>query len=175
MPLLGEYIWAEVNQTLLSTSLGHQMPLLGYIWLTWSHTLVKPLSLISLFNYRLRTTRRKDKSTYTQYFSVQFSRTHIQLLTVLWQNTQFNSSALQCMTYLSNGWTWNEQKNICTHNTLQLSTSLGHKMLLWGGTSELRSTGHNLVPFLATRCLYLGVHLISAQVHQTQCSTTFGH
>ena len=68
--------------------------------------------------------------------------------------------------------------------------------LLWG-TSQLRSTRPNLVPLLATRCLYQGVHLgsdqpdpisyqswllnastvgyISAQVNQTQLSTSFDH
>ena len=30
-------------------------PTRGYIWLTWSHTVGKPLSLISLLNYRLTT------------------------------------------------------------------------------------------------------------------------
>ena len=40
-------------------------------------------------------------------------------------NNSTQSPALQCMTYLSSGWTSNEKKN-WNHNTLQLSTSLGH-------------------------------------------------
>ena len=70
-------------------------------------------------------------------------------------------------------------------------------MPLPGGTSDLSSTGPNLAPLLATRCLYQGVHLgsdqpdptkyhswlldastvgcISAQVNQTQLSTTLDH
>ena len=32
------------------------------------------------------------------------------------------------------------------------------------GTSELRSTGPNLVPFLATTCLYWAVHLSPGQL-----------
>ena len=41
-------------------------------------------------------------------------------------------------------------------NWTYVGTGLGHQMpLLWsgGGTSELLSTGPQLVPFLATRCL----------------------
>ena len=42
-------------------------------------------------------------------------------------NNSTQSPALQCMTYLSSGWTSNEKKKkIWTHNTLQVSTSLGH-------------------------------------------------
>ena len=70
-------------------------------------------------------------------------------------------------------------------------------MPLPGGTSDLSSTRPSLVPLLATRCLYQGVHLtsgqadptlyqswlldaspvgyISAQVKQTQLSTTLDH
>ena len=36
------------------------------------------------------------------------------------------------------------------------STTLGHEMYLPGGTSELRSTGPNLIPLLTMRCLYWG-------------------
>ena len=82
-------------------------------------------------------------------------------------------------------------------NQTQLSTTLDHEMPLPGGTSYLSSTRPSLVPLLATRCLYQGVHLtsgqadptlyqswlldaspvgyISAQVNQTQLSTTLGH
>ena len=34
---------------------------------------------------------------------------------------------------------------------------LATRCLYWGGTYELRSTGPNLVPLLTTRCLYQGV------------------
>ena len=43
------------------------------------------------------------------------------------------------------------------------SAILGHQMPLPGGMSELRSTRPNLVPLLATRCLYQGVHLTKGQ------------
>ena len=43
------------------------------------------------------------------------------------------------------------------------STICGHQMPLPGGTSELRSTRSNLVPLLATRCLYQGVYLTKGQ------------
>ena len=45
--------------------------------------------------------------------------------------------------------TWSEV------NGTQVITTIAHQMPLCGGTSELRSTGPNLVPLLATRCLCL--------------------
>ena len=42
-------------------------------------------------------------------------------------------------------------------------TTLGHQMPLLEGMSELRSTGPKLVIFVATRCLYQGVHLTEGQ------------
>ena len=35
------------------------------------------------------------------------------------------------MTYLHNGWT-SKEKKICTHNSLQLSSTLGYRILYWG-------------------------------------------
>ena len=62
---------------------------------------------------------------------------------------------------------------------------LGIRCLYLGSTSELRSTGHNLVPLLATRCLYQGWVCMSDQrsawskgrpnVKLTWCSNMFGH
>ena len=50
------------------------------------------------------------------------------------------------------------------------------------GTSELRSTRPNFIPFLASRCLYIGVHLTTGQpdpkAHQMSRwpdSTALGH
>ena len=46
----------------------------------------------------------------------------------------------------------------------------------WSVKYELRSTGLNLFPLLAMRCLYWGVDLpIWAQVSWTQVSSTLGH
>ena len=49
-------------------------------------------------------------------------------------------------------------------NWNQVSTSVGHWMPLLGIMSRLRSTGLKLVLLLATRCLYLGVHLSLGQL-----------
>ena len=69
-------------------------------------------------NYRCGTTTTRAIYLHTVLFFSIFQNSY-----PLHNSTQ--SPALKCMTGLSSGWTSNEKKN-WTHNTLQLSTSLGH-------------------------------------------------
>ena len=114
--ILGGHIWPDVN---LIQGLTKCQPDLkphhgGYIWLV-SHLTTHPgegFNPISLLNYiRTITKKNNDLSKYKHCFPLQFSICHINLITVSWHNSpNLKSSALQCMTYLSNGWKLNEKK-----------------------------------------------------------------
>ena len=178
----GGYIWAQVNWTQLSTTLGHKMPLLGgtsdfssgspdpmqyHFWPLGTYT-GEGVHLTDLItypreDYRLHiNNNKKDQSTYAQYFPLQFLRTNIHWL---WQTSQI-SILLHCNVQLTSSMAEHQmrKKTFCTHNPWNL-------VMFWspnastGSMSELRSTGPNLVPVLATRCLYW--RYIWAQVNQT--------
>ena len=81
----------------------------GYIWLIWSHTLGKPLSLISLLNYRLTTITEKINL-------------HIYIL----------SCSIFKNSYPLNNITLTENPIWAQINWTPLSTGLGHQMPVWG-------------------------------------------
>ena len=60
-----------------------------------------------------------------------------------------------------------DQRSAC-----QSSTKIGHEMSLPGGTSNHRSTWPEVVPNLAMRCPFWGVHLTKG--HPAQSSTKLG-
>ena len=78
-----------------------------------------------------------------------------------------NEDGLLQSTLENSRWSIADNRTLAQVKMTQVSTTLGHQMPLSGGTSELRSARPNLVPVLATICLYLGVHVSSCQLDLT--------